>query len=171
VTVAHENERVEIKISGRTSEQVAEAKKILEELVQNHCSSVTHPDRHFLRMEVPQKYHGRILGQRGLNIRRLEGKYDVKVYMPTILQTHLIVVGNDEDKVNDAMDAIEDIMDETDKKEAAVVAAEAKAEAEVSTLPAAEVVDATITEVPENTSQVSSSSGSDPMTEEKTENH
>mmetsp|Transcript_43102 Transcript_43102/g.31481 ORF Transcript_43102/g.31481 Transcript_43102/m.31481 type:complete len:353 (-) Transcript_43102:64-1122(-) len=119
------NGTTSIKISGAKHEDVAKAKEIIEEIVLFHCHPVTHPELTYMQMDVPQKYHGRILGSRGSHTQRLELEFKVRIYLPSEVQPNLVVVGESEDSVARALDAIEDIMDDTDKQE--VIKAEAEA--------------------------------------------
>jgi hypothetical protein len=114
-----------IKISGIKAEDVLKAKEIIEDIVLFHCHPVTHPELIYMQMEVPQKYHGRILGPRGAHVARLEVEFKVRVFMPTQQQANLVVVGDSEDNVARCLDAIEDVMDDVDKKELAKAEADA----------------------------------------------
>eukprot|EP01033_Poteriospumella_lacustris_P016447 gene16447-gene17253 len=114
-----------IKIAGAKAEDVSKAKDIIDEIVLFHCHPLTHPDLTYMQMDVPQKYHGRILGPRGAHAARLELEHKVRIYMPTQQQPNLVVVGDNEDNIVRCMDAIEDVMDDTDKKDAAKAEAEA----------------------------------------------
>jgi rRNA processing protein Krr1/Pno1 len=114
-----------IKITGAKAEDLAKAKDIIEEIVLFHCHPITHPELTYMQMDVPQKYHGRILGSRGAHAARLEHEYKVRVFMPSQQQPNLVVVGDNEENVIRCMDAIEDIMDDTDKKDVARAEADA----------------------------------------------
>lgn len=113
------NGQTTIKISGARAEDVNKAKEIIEEIVLVHCHPLTHPELTYMQMEVPQKYHGRILGSRGAHALLLEQEHKVRIYMPSAVQPNLVVTGESEENVARCLDAIEDIMDDVDKKDAA----------------------------------------------------
>jgi rRNA processing protein Krr1/Pno1 len=112
--------------------KVAEAKKLIHELMENYITSVTHPGLVSREMDVPSSLYNVIIGTKGAEIRHIENNFKVSVYIPNeySINKRVVIVGEAK-PVTSAAAYIQKIMDKaTQDKEAAILASDAWAEHE-----------------------------------------
>jgi hypothetical protein len=104
--------------------QVAEAKKLLTELMTYGHTEVSHPGLVHEEMDVSPSLYNLIIGARGGEIRHIQNSYKVQVNIPNAdsLNAHVVVVG-EPPAVRAAKAHIERIIQRaTEDKQAAILA-------------------------------------------------
>ena len=88
------------------------AKKTLQQLVDYHYTTVTHPGCTHEEIYVPQEFFHCVIGPRGSQIKHIRGNYKVDVYMPTAdsITDNVIVVGK-QSQVDKAISYIQLLME------------------------------------------------------------
>lgn len=122
---------VKVELAGHRA-KVAEAKRLIKELMQYFHTPETHPGVVHNEMDVPSALYNIIIGKGGSEIKHIQNNFKVSVHIPNAesVNQNVVVVGELKN-VTQACNYIQKIIDKaTEDKEAAVIAADSWAEHE-----------------------------------------
>lgn len=88
------SDKVKIKVAGKR-EAIQKAKDIMNEIIEFHHSSVTHPGFVHVSLDISKHLYSTIIGPKGSEIRHIENNFKVDVHIPSDNSVHknVLVVG------------------------------------------------------------------------------